>query len=280
MIKKISAIVLVTLLLTFPSYAHTAEVKSEGEQPYKAVRLTPEVYRNANPDLSDLRVRDSKGKDIPYFIQSSEERMESQSDIYPVETLRPEFTVAEDGKETLVHIKGLSKLNLCDITIETDTMFKRFVSSPLGGGKELYNLTFDEIMDQDLTLPIDGRYLGEEDFTLQIRNYDDAPIEIKNIVVSYYVDEVVFAAGGETDFTLYFGDVSAVAPIYDITAYKDAILQGDVDRVSLGEVVLLQPAEETPVEEPDYTLIFNIVILLTAVFLGAMILLRLKKKAA
>jgi len=42
-----------------------------GTDGYVAVRLTPEVYAAANTDLSDLRIRDSAGEDVPYFVYSA-----------------------------------------------------------------------------------------------------------------------------------------------------------------------------------------------------------------
>lgn len=406
MFKAISSILLAALLICFPSYAHTAEaksdgsypytaeVKSEGNHPYKAVRLTPEIYRGANADLSDLRIRDSEGKDIPYFIhsggQSSSEESESykmelqnaymqedafyfdyklmelpdgdvpatslvletgdrnfakeitlfgsydnqhwekvQDDIlynvggkkkdeiffttplkythyrvklsnnlekisfglvtlkynmtdtqeyYFRETLKPQFTVEEKEKETFIHIEGLTKLRLCDVTIETDSMFKRFVSAPFGSRKELYNLSFDHTSYKDTTIPLGERYLSEEDFTLRISNYDDVPIKIKDITVSYCADEVVFAAGENKSVTLFFGDAAAVSPVYDIETYKNEILRGEVDRLSMGEVAYAKQVEPEMVKEPDYALIFNIVIIMTAVFLGVIILMRMRKK--
>ena len=41
-----------------------------GDKRYKSIRLIPEIYNRANGDLSDLRIVDGKGENIPFFIYS------------------------------------------------------------------------------------------------------------------------------------------------------------------------------------------------------------------
>lgn len=240
MFKAISSILLAALLICFPSYAHTAEVKSEGNHPYKAVRPTPEIYRGANADLSDLRIRDSQGKDIPYFIHSGGQSSSEESESYKMELQnaymqddilynvggekKDEIFFTTPLKYTHYRVKlsnNLEKISFGLVTLKysmTDTQEYYF--------RETLKPQFTvEEKEKDTTIPLGERYLSEEDFTLRISNYDDVPIKIKDITVSYFADEVVFAAGENKSVTLFFGDAAAVSPVYDIETYKNEILR-------------------------------------------------------
>ena len=69
MLRKIISLTFILLIFCQTVFAHTAEIENSGAGRYKSVRLTPEIYNNANSDLSDLRLRDDKGEDLPYFIR-------------------------------------------------------------------------------------------------------------------------------------------------------------------------------------------------------------------
>lgn len=54
----------------FREWSRFAPVEIQGNSKYKAIFLTEEVYADAAPDLSDLRLVDSTGQQVPYYIQS------------------------------------------------------------------------------------------------------------------------------------------------------------------------------------------------------------------
>ena len=49
------------------TFAHTATIENSGEHKYKAVRLTPEIYSNANSNLSDILIKDESGENVPFL---------------------------------------------------------------------------------------------------------------------------------------------------------------------------------------------------------------------
>ena len=66
-------ITLIAFLLTLfcaNAFTNTATIEVGGENKYKAVRLTPEIYNAANSDLSDILIKDENGENVPYFINS------------------------------------------------------------------------------------------------------------------------------------------------------------------------------------------------------------------
>ncbi len=68
-------------------FANTATIQVTGENRYKAVRLTPEIYNNANSDLSDILVKNSNGETIPYFINSGFLMMNENLETFKMELI-------------------------------------------------------------------------------------------------------------------------------------------------------------------------------------------------
>jgi len=371
---------------------HTATIEISGENRYKALRLTPEIYNAANSDLSDLLIKDGAGEIVPYFINSgaiqdsairetyemalinsyvkddsfyfdyvlAAERSSDtistsiefaargvdfakEVDVYGsydnvhwdyvqrdkiysidgksklaiefvrpqkfthyrlrlannleqisfdavnlvysvntsevtffIESIKPGFIIESGDKWTTVSIEGLRNLRLCDVTIHSDSMFKRSTSAPNGISTEIYSLSLNGTSYANTTIPLDWQVSQEDRFVITIADGDDRPISIGGITVRYYADDVVFEGEAGGVYTLEFGrDPTKRAPVYDIERYKNDVLQGVVDRVSPGEI---EYAEEETVPERDYTLVFNIVIVSVALLLGIVILLKLKKK--
>ena len=65
-------------------FAHSADIVNSGENKYKLVRLTPQIYNLANDGLSDIRLKDEEGNSIPYFINSSYKTSYRENHIYPM----------------------------------------------------------------------------------------------------------------------------------------------------------------------------------------------------
>jgi hypothetical protein len=399
MLKKNKSLLILFLLfapLAPQLFSHDADIKIEGENPYKSIRLIPQIYNEANRNLSDLLIKNGD-ENIPYFINSSTEKTNEtretyllrqinsyikddnfyfdfelafardsdiiatsmelstgnsgfakpmdvfgsydnihwefvQSDMlyvvdskskleinfnrpqkythyrlklannleqisfysvelvyslriseetFFIESFRPEFTVETKDKTTKILIKDLKNLRLCDLQIETDSMFIRNVRVLGGNNKELYNLTVNGTTYTDTILPLNRKISENEIFTVIINNGDDKPINITGIAARYYADDLVFQGnvshGDNNDvYRLEFGvDLSRSAPVYDIERYKNEILKGPVDRLTLGEVVYIKA--EQPREKIPYRIIFNIVVVVIGILLGALIIIKLKK---
>lgn len=375
-------------------FAHTAEIVNSGENKYKMIRLTPQIYNHANTDLSDIRLKDEKGNNVPYFINSGYLTSYMESYIYPMalmdsfekdnffyfdykvdkdyeydilatsivlstdndgfakkvkvsgsydgikwtqiqedtiykvdnnsdleikfkttqkythyrfglsnnlekisfnevdlcysdekskteyftESLIPNYTVEEKGKETHINISGLKNLRLDEIVLSTDDIFKRKAGTPKGT-KEIYNLAFGSERYSDTTLPM-NQYVSKDDvFTVVIYNEDDKPIKITSVSVKYFADELVFDGSGSNAFVLEFGeDASLKKPSYDIENYKNDVLRQQIDSLEISKVSITnsqQPVQEE--KEVDYTVIFNVTVIIVAIILGVIILIRLKK---
>ena len=196
---------------------------------------------------------------------------------YFIERLTPVFSIEEKDKTTFIKIEGLKNLRLCDVTIETDSMFKRTVSAPFVQDKEIYNLSLNDTSYTDTTLPLNWQTSEDDTYVVTIANNDDKPIDIKGVIVRYYADEIVFEGTANESYTLDFGaDTTKVSPVYDIAKYKDEILKNTIDKATIGAINYDEVKEEP--EERDYKVIFNIVIIGIAILLGGLILFCLKHK--
>jgi len=207
---------------------------------------------------------------------------EISEETYFIESFVPTFTVENEDRKTKIIIEGLKNLRLCDIVIETDSMFIRtaeaplFRSAPWGIQKELYNLSVNGTSYTDTALPLNRQVSQDETFVVFINNGDDKPIDIKGITARYFADDLVFQAEAGGTYMLEFGvDLTRAAPVYDIERYKTEILKGPIDRLVLGEITFAQPLPER--KEFPLKLAFNIVVILIALVLGVLIVLKLKK---
>jgi len=267
MFWRISSILFILLFAT--AFTHTATIENSGENRYKAIRLTPEVYNNANRNLSDLRITDASGEYVPFFIHSDNF----------VESFIPDFRTEEEGRFTHIHIEGLKHLRLSEIIIDTDSMFRRTVEArSFNIRRELYNLPLGDEVSRDTSMLLEGNISWDDIFTLIIHNGDDRPINITGITVIYYADELIFENNDSAIFTLHFGAGSSVqAPVYDIARFSDEILRLDIDRLEIGRIVFEEIQPEPEPEPRDFRMIFNIVVIAVAVLLGLLILLKLRK---
>jgi hypothetical protein len=376
-----------------PLFAHDADIAIQGENRYKSLRLTPQVYNASHSRLADLLIKDHNGEPVPYFINSNLQETNTsretwllvlvdsyikenyfyfdyklavernsdtiatslefstrntgfaksvdvygshdginwdfvQSDtlyvvddrsklvinfkqsqkfthyrfrlannleqiffgmvnlVYStvvseetwfIESLTPSFTIESEDKTTKIIIDGLKNLRLCDLTIDTDSMFIRNVRAPGGIKKELYHLSINGAEYNDTTLPLIRHVVKDQLFTIIIDDADDRPINIKAITVRYYADDLVFEGIDGKMYTLEFGiDSVKTAPVYDIARYRNEILKGPIDRLSLGPI---RYTETVPEGKLGFNkMIFNIAVILVTLLLGVLIVFRLKKQ--
>jgi len=79
--RKNKYILIILFFFAVPLFSHDADIKIEGENRYKSVRLTPKIYNAASRGLSDLLIK-NKDENIPYFINSSEGKTNETRETY------------------------------------------------------------------------------------------------------------------------------------------------------------------------------------------------------
>lgn len=393
MIKKIVTFAILFAVMiqsTLIASANTVTVSNQGENQYKSIRITPQIYNLANGDLSDLLIKNDKGQVVPYFINTGYEKKYNESNTYDmtlmnsylkdkafyfdyslktiptndvvatsivaessyanfaksveilgsydnlnwqkvkddtlyhidenrktritfdepekytyyrfklfnnleqisfdkvyleysvtqreasyfIETIKPKYKISQNNSDTEIQIEGLKNLKLAEITIVSDSMFKRMLSTPFGE-KQIYNLTFDNENYQDTTIPMDWQISNGKTFLATIQNNDDEPIHIKQVIVKYYADELIFDGRDGNSFELEFGAADdKVAPHYDIANYQDLALKQKIDALEIGNITY----DKKEVNGYDYKWIFNVVIVAIGILLGFIILNKMKKQ--
>ena len=79
--------VLPLVLLAFSAafaFADSARISISGENRYKSVRLTPQIYNAANSNLSDLLIKDAGGENVPYFINTGTQTTKASRETFPL----------------------------------------------------------------------------------------------------------------------------------------------------------------------------------------------------
>lgn len=198
---------------------------------------------------------------------------------YFIEALSPDYSIEERDNKTVIALKSMKNLKLNNITLKTDSIFKRSVNFNGSMSKVLYNLEFKNIKYQELTLPLNF-YINEKDEAeVIIENHDDKPINITGVEVEYYADELVFK-DPETDITLKYGNNKIDTPkIYDIANYKDRILSEGYDTLSVRNINKAVASNAINKPALDYKLLFNIVLIVITIVLGFIIFRKLKSKS-
>jgi hypothetical protein len=79
--KRFFVVLFLFATLAPPLFSHDADIKIEGENRYKSVRLSPQIYNAANRGLSDLLIKNGD-ENIPYFINSSEGKTNETRETY------------------------------------------------------------------------------------------------------------------------------------------------------------------------------------------------------
>lgn len=197
---------------------------------------------------------------------------------YFTDTVSPNYTTEERGNTTVLKIQEFKNLRLSSITLKTDSVFKRNVSFDGRASKMLYNLEFQSTKYRDLTIGLNMSRITADSVEIVIDNKDDKPIKILEIEAKYLVDEMIFEGAKSSEFILKFGSTENLTPkSYDISNYRDQILNEGYDVLSIKEVK--EEPSKVSVQETvyDYKLIFNIVISLVAVVMGILLILKLKK---
>ena len=83
MTRKFFIALIILALFTSSAFAQSiAEFQNGGTNQYKKIRLFSDVYQNS--DMNSIRVKDKKGKNIPYFINSGMLEKEMEKADYPL----------------------------------------------------------------------------------------------------------------------------------------------------------------------------------------------------
>jgi len=196
---------------------------------------------------------------------------------YFEESLAPPHTVTTHQNTTIIEINGLRNMSIAEIIIVTDSMFKRTVRAA-GRRHEIYNLEFSDVTLSNTAIPLHGYTSRDDTLAITIYNHDDAPINIQGVEVIYNAHDLIFDGGDQSSqFFIHFNAPErTIAPIFDITRYKDRVLLEAIDDLSIETIIPADSHEET-LAGFDYGFVFNIVVYVAIAGLLVVILVKLKR---
>lgn len=146
-------------------------------------------------------------------------------------------------------------------------------------GGVIYRYSSRGLQDQSLVLSIRGaryRYLR-----VRVANADDAPLHYQGASVTRLVHYAVFQPEASTRYSLYFGNVEAQKPSYDIRHYIDRLRAEGVHQGALGKAMenptFGQPEPAAPWSERHKELLW--LALLAAVAVLALLIYRMARSA-
>ena len=189
-----------------------------------------------------------------------------------------EYKTNQEADNTIITILNPNKLKIFKIQVFTKDLFNRDYKLESKNGLVFNTGTINSDKDGNIINLYDNYIRTRaEEFNLTIYNRDDKAIKIDEIVVSYYVDKLVFKANKDHEYSMLLGNENVIAPSYDITSYKTLIESEQKEIVVFGDT-LERIIEEPASKDNNMKLILNMIVILTSIFLIFIIFNSIKKK--
>lgn len=188
-------------------------------------------------------------------------------------------------KESIVRVHNESKLKISKIKLTSEDDFNRsyqvYASDEEGeriqqiADGSIYKLNLEEIQIQDLDIPLGQAregYTGPEYIEIVIKDQDDRPLNIDKVQIEYDIDKIVFKSSEEEGVHLLFGNDLATKPSYDISAYIKEMENSKQESAHLLGLVEREIVELEEDKAFDFSLVFNIAVLMISGLLAVVIL--------
>lgn len=186
--------------------------------------------------------------------------------------LNTNYTIEELEKETHITISGVQNRHIQSIKINSDELYNRDVEC-LNTRTTLYNYDFSNVKISNNTIDLHGKYISDDEIEIIIYNEDNAPINIDDVIVTTFYEELVFEADGDSDYYLTYGDKELDKASYDMEKYKSLILEEGYSYVTLANTVDSHVLEDDGDSmDKYYELLFNVVTVLIGVILAFIVL--------
>jgi len=199
---------------------HTATISTSAESRYQALRLTPEIYSAAKGDLSNLRIVDSSGDEVPYFINSEQISSNSYNEVYDMELINSYL------KDDMFYFDyALASISLPDSDIIATSL--EFATSNDSFAKELnvygsYDNIHWDYVQSDTLYSINGVSKLEIEFS-KPQKFTYYRIELSNNLEQITFTSVTLVYNVETSEESYF--VESLKPYFNVeSADKNTVI--------------------------------------------------------
>lgn len=185
-----------------------------------------------------------------------------------------DYKVAENksNKTTEITIDNKSNLKITDLLLDIEGEFYRKYEIYDDYGKtNLEGFIKNDYSDINMET-----YRNSKTIKIVIHNNDDKPLVIDNIKEEYLIDQIIFFADNNEQYSIQFGNPLAEKPMYDLINKKDDIQV--MEQVGFGIANKLEIPTEELIDELNYKLILNMTVLIVSVLLMFVLARAMKKE--
>ncbi|MFH6987327.1 hypothetical protein ACHRVW_06230 [Flavobacterium collinsii] len=131
--------------LSFGQYQTTGKIKPISEKGFHEIVLSPEIRSYSKQDLSDIRLFDSKGNEVPYFIQTPKNNTINTFEEY---TITSKTATPKKQTSVIIAIPSDKNHNQISLFIANSDVEKRYTVSGSDDQKEWFGISNTQILDE------------------------------------------------------------------------------------------------------------------------------------
>ncbi|CAI2765276.1 hypothetical protein [Flavobacterium collinsii] len=131
--------------LSFGQYQTTGKIKPISEKGFHEIVLSPEIRSYSKQDLSDIRLFDSKGNEVPYFIQTPKNNTINTFEEY---TITSKTATPKKHTSVIIAIPSDKNHNQISLFIANSDVEKRYTVSGSDDQKEWFGISNAQILDE------------------------------------------------------------------------------------------------------------------------------------
>lgn len=137
---KLNKLLLLLLLtnICFGQFQITGKLKEVSQNGFHEIRLSPEIRSFSKQDLSDIRIFNSKGNEIPYFIQNS---TNISSDSFEAYTIVSKKVEPKKSTSIIIAVPSTKKNNQLSLFIANSDVLKKYSISGSNDQKEWFGIS-------------------------------------------------------------------------------------------------------------------------------------------
>ncbi|QGK76978.1 hypothetical protein [Flavobacterium sp. SLB02] len=137
---KLNKFILLLLVanLSFGQYQTTAKLKKVSQSGFNEIILSPEVRSFSKQDLSDIRLFDAKGNEVPYFIQTPKNVSSNTFEEY---TIVSKTTIPKKSTSIIIAIPSNKHNNKLSLFIANSDVEKKYSVSGSDNQKEWFGIS-------------------------------------------------------------------------------------------------------------------------------------------
>jgi len=143
---KLNSFFILLLLtnLSFAQFQTTGKIKEVTENGFHEIILSPEIRSYSKQDLSDIRIFNAKGNEVPYFIQSNSEALLSTFEEY---TIVSKTVFPKKSTSIIIAIPSVKNNNQLSLFIANADVVKNYSISGSNNQTEWFGISNSQILD-------------------------------------------------------------------------------------------------------------------------------------